>query len=325
MARDDRRPRRPGRPGKPGRPGRGGKPGRPERAGRPDRPDRPGSSARPARPEPRTDAERRREEVRARIGRRKYGPERPMPRGDRPEARWVDEGAEGAPRPAGRGRQPRTIARITVDDLDARVQREVRGRHGAGRAPRVLAWLAQAAQHFEAHRYAQARSAVLAHMADLEGIGLAHEILGLSAYRLGRWQEAVRHLDLARELRPGDPSVAVVLADCHRALGRHHEVERLWAEVRAASPAPWILAEGRMTMAGSLADRGELAAAIRTMTHGTRDPRRVREHHLREWYVLADLYDRAGEVATARRLYAKILGEDARFADARERLGALGG
>lgn len=247
-----------------------------------------------------------------------------MPRDERPAAQWVDEGSPGATRPAGRGRQPRTISRITVDDLDTRVQREVRLRHGAGRAPRVLAWLAQAAQHFEAHRYAQARKAVLEHLADLEGIGLAREILGLSAYRVGRWAEAVRHLDAARALHPGDPAVAVVLADCHRALGKHREVERLWHEVRAASPEPWILAEGRMTMAGSLADRGELAAAIRVMTHGTRDPRRVREHHLREWYVLADLYDRAGELATARRLFAKILGEDPRFADARERLTALG-
>jgi tetratricopeptide (TPR) repeat protein len=248
-----------------------------------------------------------------------------MPRPDKPVARWVDEGATTAP-PTRRaaGPQPRTVARITVDDLDPRVQREVRGRHGAARAPRVLARLAQAAQHFEAHRYAQARTAVLAHLRELEGISLAHEILGLSSYRVGRWAEALRHLETARALRPGDPSVLVVIADCHRALGRHGEVERLWAQVREASPPPWILAEGRMTMAGSLADRGELAAAIRVMTHGTRDPRRVREHHLREWYVLADLYDRAGEVATARRLFAKILGEDPRFADAADRLAALG-
>ena len=59
------------------------------------------------------------------------------------------------------------------------------------------------------------------------------------------------------------------------------------------SPQPGLLAEGRIVAAGALADQGELQAAVRMMTHGTSDPHKVQEHHLREWYVLADLYDRA--------------------------------
>jgi len=39
---------------------------------------------------------------------------------------------------------------------------------------------------------------------------------------------------------------------------------------------------------------------------------------------LADLYDRAGDVASARRLFVKIAENDANFADVKERLKTVG-
>ena len=35
-------------------------------------------------------------------------------------------------------------------------------------------------------------------------------------------------------------------------------------------------------------------------------PKRVRDHHLRQWYVLADLYDRAGDPMAASRWFREI-------------------
>ncbi len=115
-----------------------------------------------------------------------------------------------------------------------------------------------------------------------------------------------------------------VLADCYRALRRYEKVTELWESMKFMSPPAGLLAEGRIVAAGALADQGELQSAVRMMTHGTSDPHKVQEHHLREWYVLADLYDRAGDVASARRLFVKIQSSEAKFADVADRLNTLG-
>ena len=53
-------------------------------------------------------------------------------------------------------------------------------------------------------------------------------------------------------------------------------------------------------------------------------PKKVREHHLRQWYVLADLYDRAGETPRSRTLFERIRAVDPSFADVTARLRQLG-
>ena len=84
------------------------------------------------------------------------------------------------------------------------------------------------------------------------------------------------------------------------------------------------MAEARIVVAGSLADRGELKQAIELMQAAAKPPKRVRDHHLRQWYVLADLYDRAGDTVTAARWFREIAARDVAFADVRDRLRALG-
>jgi hypothetical protein len=50
---------------------------------------------------------------------------------------------------------------------------------------------------------------------------------------------------------------------------------------------------------------------------------RPRPHHLRTWYALGDLYERAGETPKARGLFARVLAHDAEFFDTAERLAKL--
>jgi Tfp pilus assembly protein PilF len=76
-------------------------------------------------------------------------------------------------------------------------------------------------------------------------------------------------------------------------------------------------------VAGSLADRGDLKAAIDLMHKALSAPRRIREYHVRQWYVLADLYDRAGDIQRARELFSRVAAADPHFADVRERLSSL--
>jgi hypothetical protein len=51
--------------------------------------------------------------------------------------------------------------------------------------------------------------------------------------------------------------------------------------------------------------------------------RRDQDHHVRLWYALADLYERAGDIPAARALFLRIRKHDAGFADVAERLAAL--
>ncbi len=151
------------------------------------------------------------------------------------------------------------------------------------------------------------------------------ELAGLSAYRSGQWREAVRHLEAARVL-DGFSEHLPVLMDCQRALHRPKKVTDLWAELRRSSPDADELAEGRIVAASSLADTGDLAGAITMLADAGagRTYRNPSERHVRQWYVLADLYERAGDVPRARQFFERVAKADPESYDVKQRLGALG-
>ena len=143
------------------------------------------------------------------------------------------------------------------------------------------------------------------------------------AYRSQRWKQAVVELEQAQVLRE-NVELLPVLADAYRGLRRWREVERIWDEVKALSPAPEVLAEARIVAAGALADQGRLDAALQTMSKATASTKKVRDHHLRQWYVLGDLHDRAGDTLEAIRWFERIAQHDRDFVDVPDRLRALG-
>jgi tetratricopeptide (TPR) repeat protein len=148
------------------------------------------------------------------------------------------------------------------------------------------------------------------------------ELLGLAFYRLGRWAQAQKELEAFIALTASTEQHPVLM-DCLRALGRHRRVEEFWEELRAASPASDVVTEGRIVAAGSLADRGRIPEAIKLLERGPVTPKRVAEHHLRLWYALADLHERAGDLPGARSLFRKVSARDPAFFDVAERLAAL--
>jgi tetratricopeptide (TPR) repeat protein len=150
-----------------------------------------------------------------------------------------------------------------------------------------------------------------------------HEVAGLVNYRLGRWRDAVRELETAQALNPR-VDLLPVLADSYRALKRWSEVDRIWATVREISPAHDVMAEARIVAAGAQADRGDVAGALRTLGTVPVRPKRVRPYHLRQWYVLGDLHDRAGDTLEATRWFERVAATDPDFVDVRARLRALG-
>jgi tetratricopeptide (TPR) repeat protein len=156
-------------------------------------------------------------------------------------------------------------------------------------------------------------------------VAAVRRLAGFAAYRLGRWRDAVRHLEVYTDLTD-EPDALPALMDSWRALGRHAKVASAWAELRHRSPDPDHLAEARMVAAGSLADRGRLHDAIELLvTAGSaRALRNPSERHLRQWYALGDLYERAGDLPRARELFQRVARVDAEAYDVLERLDALG-
>jgi len=152
------------------------------------------------------------------------------------------------------------------------------------------------------------------------------ELHGLVCYRLGRWREAAKHLEAARSFSGDDPSQLPVIMDCRRAMGHRNKVDALWKELRAASPTADVLAEGRLVLAAHRAEQGELDSAIEVLVSAgaARKLRHPAERHLRQWYVLADLYERAGDFARARELFARVAEADPDLADAAQRFAELG-
>ena len=308
--------------------------------GRPssDRSDRP-SSGRSFRDDdrpvvPQTAAQRKADEVRYRTGGRKNDLDA-LPRNTQSNEVWKDEGST---RPA-RGRGPRreeesAPIRLERDErrasaaamahVEATVAGSIIAVVGERASKRLIEKLALALDAFERGRYQDAKKIIIPISRDCPGVELIHEIAGLSMYRMGQWRDAADHLEQARALTSGSTLNHPVLADCYRALMRYDKVDELWKELKDASPDPTIVAEGRIVTASALADQGDIQAAVRLMQQSKQDPAKVREHHLREWYVLADLYDRSGDVVQARTIFQRIAKSDADFTDVRDRLETLG-
>jgi len=193
----------------------------------------------------------------------------------------------------------------------------------SARAAKYQERLATAADALDRGRYDDARRMVQPVLRDLPDLAFGHEIAGLALYRTEQWRKAAAELETARDL---DRTLNhhAVLADCYRALKRYDMVDRLWLELRDGSPAPALMAEGRIVAAGALADQGDLKGALKMMERGADVPKKIREHHLRQWYVLADLHDRSGDIIKARRFFGMIAEVDPDFADVPDRLRALG-
>ncbi len=153
----------------------------------------------------------------------------------------------------------------------------------------------------------------------------ARELLALALYHQGFWKAALPNLEAFATLT-GSVDQHPVRMDCQRALGRPKRVETLFDELRRGSPDPEVLSEGRLVLAGTRADNGDLAGAVSLLV-GAGAGRLVRnpaERHLRQWYVLGDLTERSGDLPKARELFLRVAAVDPDAYDVVDRLESLG-
>ena len=91
-------------------------------------------------------------------------------------------------------------------------------------------------------------------------VDVVREAAGITAYRTGRYAEALRELRTARRLGAGDDQIPL-MADCERGLRRPERALALAAE-HADGLAPEVAAELAIVVSGARLDLGEPEAAV---------------------------------------------------------------
>jgi tetratricopeptide (TPR) repeat protein len=148
------------------------------------------------------------------------------------------------------------------------------------------------------------------------------EFLGLAYYSAERWKEAARELSAFRRIA-GSTEQNPVIADTYRALSKPEKAVELIDEMEPERVPEPVYFEGTIVAAGALTDMGRIDDALARLEALNLDPAIAQEHHLRAWYVLADLLERRGRFTQARSWFEAIAAADPDLTDAPERAARL--
>lgn len=156
-------------------------------------------------------------------------------------------------------------------------------------------------------------------------IGVVREAVGLAAYAMGQWTEALAELRASRRIS-GRPDHLAVFADCERALGRPER-----ALAYADDPAvPGLPQEERVelviVLAGARSDLGQQDAAVLMLQEPAHRTSAQRAWAARLWYAYADALLGAAREPEAREWFSRVAEVDVEGAtDAVDRLMTLDG
>jgi len=84
--------------------------------------------------------------------------------------------------------------------------------------------------------------------------------LGWAYYRIGNFDEAVKHLERAVELKPEDPTINDHLGDAYWKVGRVLEARFQWSHARDLKPEPEDLGKIEDKLRAGLPDEPSSAA-----------------------------------------------------------------
>lgn len=208
----------------------------------------------------------------------------------------------GTERSGGGRRSPdraprRSITAVPAGDLPRWVRDEITRTAPKDRRQPAIDHLARAVADFADERYGAARSQLEKAKDLAPQAATIRELLGLSAYHLERWDEALRELRTFRRIS-GETTQMPVELDCLRALGRPEDVEKTYRKLMELDHTPAIDDEARVVYASALLDRGLLGDAWKVIKPG-RLVASPKPSQLRRWYVAARVAAAARDEAAA--------------------------
>jgi hypothetical protein len=285
--RDGRKPnRRPSSPGKPGGSG-GSRPGGPRSGGPRSGGSRPGGS--------------------------RAGGSRPAGSRSGPGGRDDSKGRD-SDGPRGRGGSPvRPADRREITAGTGQLPRWIRDEiiHSAPKERReaAIAELEAGLTAFAEERFGKAAGALRKAKELAPRSATIREMLGLSAYQLEQWQEALRELRTYRRLTGSTDHMAIEL-DCQRAMGSDAiAIDKTWELFQELGGSREAEDEIRVVYASFLLDQGDTDRAWVAIKPG-RLVSSPSESMLRRWAVAARVSDANGDRETARRLILAIRDAD---------------
>lgn len=221
----------------------------------------------------------------------------------------------------GKSRQPRTITSVPSGQLPKWVRDEIVRSTPKDRREPAMNHLAKAMGEFADERYRAAVPELRQAKKLSPRSSVIRELLGLSAYRSGQWEEALRELRTFRRIT-GDLIHMPVEMDCLRALGRKDDVTKTWERLQGHDISPAINHEARVVYASFLLDEGRARDAWPIIKPG-RLIASPSPAELRRWYVAARVAMEAGDKDAARRIVAALDSQDPDFEGVDELRAAL--
>ncbi len=223
----------------------------------------------------------------------------------------TEGGQGGDPRGSERGERPRKPWSPAGGQLPNWVGEQLARVTPKGNLAAATEHLVGAATYFSSGKYGKALSEAEQAKQLSSRDATIREILALSAYRLGRWDLALRELRTFRRLT-GESTHMPVEMDVLRALDRPDDVEATWKLFNDIGGRPDTRREAKVVFGSHLLETGDARRAweITNPKRMTADPG---ESELRVWYVASKAAHRLGDAATARQLFEAIERADAAF------------
>ena len=226
-----------------------------------------------------------------------------MARGSDKDHRSNRSGQRRAPHHGQKPDRP-SITSVKGGQLPKWVREEIIRSTPKDRREPALGHLAKAMEAFADERYPAAANDLRKAKELSPRSSTVRELLGLSAYRSGKWEEALRELRTFRRIT-GDLIHYPVEMDSLRALGRNEDVIKAWDRLQTYEISPTINHEARVVYASFLLDQGRARDAWPIIKPG-RLVASPSPGELRRWYVAARVAMEAGDNDAARRLVAAL-------------------
>ncbi len=214
-------------------------------------------------------------------------------------------------RGGGGSRQHKTITAVPSGQLPKWVRDEIVRSTPKDRREPAMNHLTKAMADFADERYGAAVPELRKAKKLSPRSSVIRELLGLSAYRSGQWDEALRELRTFRRIT-GDLIHMPVEMDCLRALGRKEDVTKTWERIQSHDISPAINHEARVVYASFLLDEGRAREAWPIIKPG-RLIASPSPGELRRWFVAARVALEAGDKDAARRIVAALDEQDLDF------------